>query len=541
MIALLPLLPLLATASASPFAVWPEHKAAELSAVQGFSLPLSHSAGAQAREIAKRSNLPQDGTWLIREEALVDARYNAGAGGFKSLLANHLAKRQSSGSVTLQDNGLDASYSSQVSIGTPAQTFQIILDTGSSDLWVEDSKCAACEGDKYDETKSSTFKANNANFSISYGSGDAEGRLATDTVAMGGQSVTEQTFAIVDSTTPNLISASLSGIMGLAFPALAYSKATPWWQNASGSWGEKLFAFYMKRYRDVEGAQKTEADGGLATFGYLDSSIYTGDVTYVDVASNPQYWQIPMASVSMQGTTVDLGSSNQVAVDTGTTLIGGPADIVKAIYAAIPGSRAMTGEYANYYEYPCTTDIDLKLTFGGYTIEIGNGDFNLGHYSEDQSLCTGGVFVQTLSAASPVQWIVGATALKNAYTVFRYEPPAVGFAALANGASSGAATGGNATASGSASALPASNEGNGTASASASATASASINAKAGAASVAGSSTSLIMASGAAASNTGSAGAAASSSTAAAASGSSRIAPSFGAGLVALVAAFAYA
>lgn len=456
---MLALLLLLATASASPFAVWPEHKAAELSNVPGFALPLEHSPSSAAREIAKCAGGVQDGTWLITEEAFVDERYNAGAGGFRSLLANHLKKRQQSGSVKLQNNGIDASYSGQVSIGTPPQSFSIILDTGSSDLWVEDSECSACQGSKYDPSKSSSYKGSTDKFSISYGSGDAAGRLASDAVSMGGQNVGEQVFAIVDSMTPNLIASSVSGIMGLAFPALAYSKSAPWWQNASKGWNQKLFAFYMKRYRDIDGATKVEADGGTATFGYLDPSLYSGDVTYVNVPSNPQYWQIPMGGVSVLGKAIDLGSSNQVAVDTGTTLIGGPADVVSAIYAAIPGSRKMTGNYANYYEYPCSTAVEMTMAFGDFTINIGDADFNLGRYGDASDMCTGGIFVQALSSTSPVQWIVGATALKNTYTVFRYDPPSVGFAALPgsganNTVNSNANAAANATAASSASASP---------------------------------------------------------------------------------------
>lgn len=138
----------------------------------------------------------------------------------------------------------------------------------------------------------------------------------------------------------------------------------------------------------------------------------------------------------MQGSTVNLGSSNMVAVDTGTTLIGGPQSIVESIYAAIDGSERMTGAYQNYYQYPCTTTIDLRITFGGYTIRIGDADFNLGRYSSDDTMCTGAVYIQSLSSSSPVQWIVGDTALKNVYSIYRFDPPAVGFAALPGAASS---------------------------------------------------------------------------------------------------------
>lgn len=45
------------------------------------------------------------------------------------------------------------------------------------------------------------------------------------------------------------------------------------------------------------------------------------------------------------------------------------------------------------------------------------------------------------SSRSPIQWIVGASFMKNVYTSFRYNPSAIGFAALSsNGSSVSAAT-----------------------------------------------------------------------------------------------------
>jgi cathepsin D len=141
-------------------------------------------------------------------------------------------------------------------------------------------------------------------------------------------------------------------------------------------------------------------------------------------------------AMTMQGTTISLGSTNVVAVDTGTTLIGGPSSVIASIYAAIPGSSQMTGAYANYYQYPCSTSINFDITLGGFTISITDQDFNLGRYSSDTTMCTGAAFIQALPAGSPVQWILGDTALKNVYSVYRYNPPAVGFASLAGSDSS---------------------------------------------------------------------------------------------------------
>ena len=55
--------------------------------------------------------------------------------------------------------------------------------------------------------------------------------------------------------------------------------ATPWWVTLakSSSWSQPLFGFYLKRFRDVAGAQNTESDAGQATFGYL-GELNEGDV-----------------------------------------------------------------------------------------------------------------------------------------------------------------------------------------------------------------------------------------------------------------------
>lgn len=37
----------------------------------------------------------------------------------------------------------------------------------------------------------------------------------------------------------------------------------------STAWDQPLFAFYLKRYRNVAGASNLESDGGTVTFGAL--------------------------------------------------------------------------------------------------------------------------------------------------------------------------------------------------------------------------------------------------------------------------------
>lgn len=376
----------------------------------------------------------RNGEWLIKEKERVNSRY----GGVDSL-----TKR---GEASLANQDYDASYSASVSIGTPSQSFDIALDTGSADLWVAGAKIDLPT--TFDASKSTTLKNTSTPFTITYGSGNAQGYLASDTVSLAGYTVASQTFAVIQTMSSGLINEPLAGLMGLGFSSLSVSRSTPWWVSlASSKWSDPLFAFYLKRYRNIASASSTEPDGGSVSFGELDSSVYTGDVTYVSIADSKQaYWNIPIGGITSQGTAVGLGSSVNAAIDTGTTLIGGPSSIVAAIYAAIPGSQAMTGSYAGYYEYPCSTKISLKMTFGTFTVEITEADFNIGSFGVDGTMCIGGVYVQSLSSTSAIQWIVGDTMLKNVYSVYRYSPAAVGFAKLASDTTS---TGSSSSSSGS--------------------------------------------------------------------------------------------
>ena len=64
----------------------------------------------------------------------------------------------------------------------------------------------------------------------------------------------------------------------------------------------------------------------------------------------------PYACASFTGITVNnqnvtLPPGNVAAVATSTTLIAGPAAVISAIYAQIPGSQPLSGNYAGYYGF----------------------------------------------------------------------------------------------------------------------------------------------------------------------------------------------
>ena len=56
-------------------------------------------------------------------------------------------------------------------------------------------------------------------------------------------------------------------------------------------------------------------------------------------------------TVNGNSVTLPSGSDSYGAIDTGTTLISGPEDVVAALYAQIPNSEALTGQNEGFYQY----------------------------------------------------------------------------------------------------------------------------------------------------------------------------------------------
>jgi hypothetical protein len=340
----------------------------------------------------------------------------------------------------LVNQNIDSSYYGSIAIGTPPVAYDVILDTGSADLWVADSSCTSnCQGiQTFDTSTSSSYNNLTEAFSIKYGSGAASGTLATDIVQMAGFQIDKQVFATCDVISSSLLDAPVSGLMGLGWQSLSSSGSTPFWQSLyeANSLDEPLMAFYLTRFVNQTNAQTLEP-GGVFTLGATNTSLYTGEIEYQNLVS-ASYWTLTLSNLTVNSNSVTVPSSSQVAIDTGTTLVGGPSAQISELFAQIPGSAPGTGNYQGYYTYPCSTTVNVALSFGGQSWSISPDDFKLTKLSSGQ--CLGAFFEidsqQQGNSDNQISWIIGDTFLKNVYSVFRANPASVGFATLASNAQS---------------------------------------------------------------------------------------------------------
>ncbi|TYZ58580.1 hypothetical protein PybrP1_007667 [[Pythium] brassicae (nom. inval.)] len=109
-----------------------------------------------------------------------------------------------------------------VGVGTPPQRFDVIFDTGSSDVWLPAASCGACAGKRrYEPSASSSHEALAEAFQLEYGSGNASGSTMRETLALGRLSLASVRMGRATRTSPHLQRFRAEGIVGLGLEALS--------------------------------------------------------------------------------------------------------------------------------------------------------------------------------------------------------------------------------------------------------------------------------------------------------------------------------
>ncbi|EPY89626.1 Pepsin A [Camelus dromedarius] len=319
------------------------------------------------------------------------------------------------------ENYLDTEYFGTISIGTPAQNFTVIFDTGSSNLWVPSIYCSssACTNhNRFNPEESSTYQGTDETLSITYGTGSMTGILGYDTVQVGGISDVNQIFGLSETEPGSfLYYAPFDGILGLAYPSISSSGATPVFDNIwdEGLISEDLFSVYLS---------SNDESGSVVIFGGIDSSYYTGSLNWVPV-SVEGYWQITVDSITMEGESIACSSGCQAIVDTGTSLLAGPTDAISNIQSYIGASEDSYGDMV----VSCSSISSLPnivFTINGVQYPLSPSAYIL----ESDDSCTSGFEGMDLSSSEEL-WILGDVFIRQYFTVFDRANNQVGLAAVA--------------------------------------------------------------------------------------------------------------
>mmetsp|Transcript_18096 Transcript_18096/g.18082 ORF Transcript_18096/g.18082 Transcript_18096/m.18082 type:complete len:482 (+) Transcript_18096:20-1465(+) len=321
-------------------------------------------------------------------------------------------------------NYQNIAYTVQVSIGTPGQIFELLLDTASSDLWVVDDECLHCNKplNVFYPSQSTTFSDKLNPIHISPQFSGAGALLGTDNVEIQELTVTSQTFALVVSDL-SYQCLSWEGVLGLGFNN-SYNNLILNLYN-QGLIEQPLFSLYLNNDEDDYYLNSALVLGGV------DEEFYEiGTFNYFSLSTNDQnLWLLDFKSVGIGGMPVTYGG--QALFDVGTALILAPgndyrtiSEIFRINYGCIEGSQVICtcsnlGSYQNI-----TIKFDDVLT---YTVPPE------AYFSQNSTteMC---VLLLGESPPSMPYWVLGTVFLRQYYTAFSmstyYNAAQIGLAEL---------------------------------------------------------------------------------------------------------------
>ncbi|KAJ7230922.1 aspartic peptidase domain-containing protein [Mycena haematopus] len=317
----------------------------------------------------------------------------------------------------------DDTYVAATKVGT--QTFELIVDTGSSNTWVG-------AGTKY--SPGSTAKSTGDTFSVSYGSGTVSGKEYTDTVVFGGLTITKQ--SIGDGTTASGFD-GVDGIIGfgpvdLTEDTVSGVTTVPTITNNLLSQGLISTEVLGVSFAPESGSDEDDTNGEL-TLGGTDDSKYTGSISYVSKSTKSpysDYWGISVSSITYNGASV--GSSANAIVDTGTTLIYIPTSAYNAFIKAAGAKTDSSSGLASWTKLPTE---NFAFVIGGVTYTLTPAQYTIPTSQYDYYGLDSGKFYSWIIAggtsAADVNFIIGQKFLENYYSVFDTTNSRVGFATSA--------------------------------------------------------------------------------------------------------------
>jgi hypothetical protein len=319
-------------------------------------------------------------------------------------------------------------YFANVTMGTPAQSLRLHIDTGSSDLWVNTPSSNLCKQNgspcanagTYSANSSSTYSYLSSDFNITYvdGSG-ATGDYATDTLVIGGATLTGQQFGI------GYTSSAQEGILGVGYQLN---------EVQAGRLGKKVYDNVPAKLVSDKLINSNayslwlndlDANTGSILFGGVDTDQFEGSLATLPIqAESGQYAEflIALTAVSFAGTSIATNQNIAVLLDSGTSLTYLPDAITQSIYDSV---GAQYDSQAGTAYVPCsiasnTSTLDytftsptIKVTMAELVIDVTDAAGQPVYFNNGQQACVFGI-----APAGSSTSVLGDTFLRSAYVVY---------------------------------------------------------------------------------------------------------------------------
>ncbi|THC96384.1 hypothetical protein EYZ11_004155 [Aspergillus tanneri] len=345
--------------------------------------------------------------------------------------------------VDADDIQNDTLYLVPVSIGTPPQSLNLVLDTASTDLWVciplpeqlpvsTDFQQMRSTGlpsstlsqdnrrhHAFDSSKSRTFSpAEQSTWKRSHlDNSSASGYIGTDNVTFGNVLIKSQHIGLATSLSSGFEQATADGLVGLGFGNIenVYPEAkglveTLLTQDVLPS-STKLFSVKFGVRDDSD--QDTPP---FVTFGCIDEETihrYREDIHYTHIDNSHHFWMFDSTAASISGTPISR-PLNKAIIDTDAALTLLDDQTCQAIYDAIPGAL-YDSDYQGFI-FPSDTGSHQRPTV---ELDVGGKLFRMSNRSLGFSEVKSGYLYGAIQSRGSLEYdVLSTTFLEGLYAVF---------------------------------------------------------------------------------------------------------------------------
>lgn len=358
------------------------------------------------------------------------------AGGIQKVASSKISLQTSPKVIRLNTDQYNSIYWVDLAVHQTStgynQTFPLLLDTGSAIAWIANSSCQSQFCTRAPRFTTSTVTP--TEFSLDYSTGKITGLLIDSpksniSYSLGNQLPANNFSCGLAATVPSFFANyNISGILGLS-------------ANASAERGtnlvQQLYAektINSLKFSIILGAPSgaNDSSGGFLLLGDMVDQ-YAPALAQSQIQSRPVvpnvsgYWMVNVLQVTVMsavGANVTFPGKVSAVFDTGTTGLALPLNDATTMHLLLFGSLFVTDGMGNY-AFPCNTTGSVTLNIDGLFLTISVDLIRADEYTSAglQGLCS-----SKMQGLSTPNWILGASFLKNFYTVFDIENRTVGFA-----------------------------------------------------------------------------------------------------------------
>lgn len=313
-------------------------------------------------------------------------------------------------------------YFGKLLIGDPPQAFSVVFDTGSGNLMVPAADCqsVACMNHaSFDAAASPGARELNCDGSevvgkeadevtITFGTGQITGRCLEDKICVGTLCSRGAFIASTDESRQPFASFTFDGVLGLALDSMA--------QGPSFSIMSRLVQD-NDLLRPIFAVFLSDSDGESSeiTFGDVKQEHVASDFFWVNVTRDSGYWEVQIDDIALDDELQGLCKDCRVAVDTGTSELAGPSEVVYKLSEMLDVAE----DCSNYKTLP-----NLGFVIGGHILNLAPRDY----VDKSDNYCD--VSMMSLDVPPPKGplFVFGIPFLQRYYTVYDHSTAQVGFA-----------------------------------------------------------------------------------------------------------------